>query len=203
MEKDLSSNFEFDIIIVGGGHAGIEAAFIASQFGLNIGLISLPEVEIASAPCNPSIGGVAKGQVVKEIDALGGLMGILADKCGIQYRTLNSSKGFAVQSTRVQIDKDKYAVEAEKALTERDNISIIRDKVLKIVKNEEKFLIQGQNHQYFAPKVIMTTGTFLNGRLHCGPEQTQGGRIELPASGGLLDIFSLIKTNPLRFKTGT
>ena len=92
----------FDLIVVGGGHAGLESDWIAAQFGLNIGLLTLPGVGIGSAPCNPSVGGVGKGQVVRELDALGGVMGILADKAGIQYRTLNDSKGLAVQSTRVQ-----------------------------------------------------------------------------------------------------
>src|SRR3954467_4380783 len=112
----------FDVIVVGGGHAGIEAAYIASQFNLRIGLITIPGIPLGSAPCNPSIGGVGKGQVVREIDALGGLMGILADKAGIQFRTLNESKGFAVQSSRVQIDKDLYAQEAEKFIEKIANI---------------------------------------------------------------------------------
>jgi len=107
---------KFDLIVVGGGHAGLEAAWVASQFDLSVGLITLPGVGLGSAPCNPSVGGVGKGQVVRELDALGGLMGILADKAGIQYRTLNDSKGLAVQSSRVQIDKDLYSAEAEKVV---------------------------------------------------------------------------------------
>src|SRR6188768_554423 len=106
----------FDITVIGGGHAGIEAAYIASQFDLNIAIITMPESPLGSAPCNPSVGGIGKGQVVRELDALGGLMGILADKAGIQYRTLNDSKGFAVQSTRVQIDKDLYSQAAEEII---------------------------------------------------------------------------------------
>ena len=106
----------FDITIVGGGHAGVEAAHIAAQFGLRVAIITMPGIGLASAPCNPSVGGVGKGQVVREIDALGGIMGFLADKAGIQFRTLNDSKGFAVQSTRVQIDKDQYSVYAEELI---------------------------------------------------------------------------------------
>ena len=131
----------FDILIIGAGHAGSEAAWIASQFGLRVGLISSPDSPIASTPCNPAIGGVGKGQVVREIDSLGGLMGILADKAGIQFRTLNESKGFAVQSTRVQVDKDLYTKNAELLLGELSNLSIIRQMVLSINRNENHFLV--------------------------------------------------------------
>lgn len=192
----------FDIIVVGGGHAGIEAASIASQFNLSVGLITIPGVSLGSAPCNPSVGGVGKGQVVRELDALGGIMGILADKAGIQFRTLNDSKGFAVQSSRVQIDKDLYSVEAEKLISSIPNITIIREKVVSISKVEEMFHVKTSS-TYLAKKVIMTVGTFLNGKLHTGSEQTLGGRVECEPSPGLQDIFADIKTRPQRFKTGT
>ena len=119
----------FDITIVGGGHAGIEAAHIAAQFGLNVAIITMPGIGLGSAPCNPSVGGVGKGQVVRELDALGGIMGILADMAGIQFRTLNDSKGFAVQSTRVQIDKELYSEKAELLIGKMPNITVIREKV--------------------------------------------------------------------------
>ena len=122
----------FDIMVIGGGHAGVEAAHIASQFGLNVAIVTMPGIGLGSAPCNPSVGGVGKGQVVRELDALGGLMGILADKAGIQFRTLNDSKGFAVQSTRVQIDKDLYSQEAEVYIAKIPNITVIREKVLEV-----------------------------------------------------------------------
>ena len=112
----------FDIIIMGGGHAGVEATYAAAQFGLNVALISMPDVPLASAPCNPSIGGVGKGQVVREIDAMGGIMGFLADRAGIQFRTLNESKGYAVHSTRVQIDKEKYSEIATSFLSQISNL---------------------------------------------------------------------------------
>jgi len=191
----------FDVLVIGGGHAGVEAAFIASQFGLNVGIISIPGVGLASAPCNPSIGGVGKGQVVREIDALGGVMGILADKAGIQYRTLNDSKGYAVQSSRVQIDKEKYTEEAEKLLSTVPNITIIREKVVSILKNE-KYEVLGLN-KYFSKKIVMTVGTFLNGKLHTGSIQNDGGRIGCEVSAGLQDLFSGVKIKPQRFKTGT
>lgn len=191
----------FDIIVVGGGHAGIEAAYIASQFNLSVGIITIPGIGLGSAPCNPSVGGVGKGQVVRELDALGGLMGILADKAGIQFRTLNDSKGFAVQSSRVQIDKEKYSEEAEKIISAIPNIAIIREKVVSI-KKEDLFEVQAEN-SYFSKKLIMTVGTFLNGKLHTGSEQTAGGRVDCDKSGGLQDLFAEIKTRPQRFKTGT
>lgn len=191
----------YDVAVVGGGHAGIEAAYIASQFDLKVAIITMPGIGLGSAPCNPSVGGVGKGQVVRELDALGGLMGILADKAGIQFRTLNDSKGFAVQSSRVQIDKDKYSEEAEGIIALIPNIDVIRDKVSSINK-AELFEIKGKE-VYLARKVIMTVGTFLNGKLHTGSEQTLGGRVECDPSPGLQDIFANIKTRPQRFKTGT
>lgn len=192
----------FDIIVVGGGHAGIEAAYIASQFKLNIAIITIPGIGLGSAPCNPSVGGVGKGQVVREIDALGGMMGILADRAGIQFRTLNDSKGFAVQSSRVQIDKDRYSQEAEALIASIPNITVLREKVTKIEKQDGLYLVTG-NSTYSAQKIIMTVGTFLNGKLHTGSEQSLGGRVGCEPSMGLTDIFSTIRTRPQRFKTGT
>lgn len=190
----------FDIIVVGGGHAGIEAAYIASQFNLQVAILTIPGVGLGSAPCNPSVGGVGKGQVVRELDALGGLMGILADKAGIQYRTLNDSKGFAVQSSRVQIDKDLYSEKAEEFIAAIPNISVIREKVTAI---SPGFEVTTTARSYRATKIIMTVGTFLNGKLHTGADQTLGGRIGVEPSSGLQDLLSAIKTRPQRFKTGT
>lgn len=194
----------FDVLIIGGGHAGTEAAWISSQFNLSVAILSSPNSSLASAPCNPAIGGVGKGQVVREIDALGGLMGILADKAGIQFRTLNESKGFAVQSTRVQIDKDLYSKYAEEILSQKNNIVIIREMVSNVSKNDDAFIVQtSTSNIYFAKKVIVTTGTFLNGKLHTGEEQKPGGRVDCANSLGLNDLFKEIKTEPNRFKTGT
>lgn len=192
----------FDVVVIGGGHAGVEAAHISQSFGLKVALITLPGVGIGSAPCNPSVGGVGKGQVVREIDALGGLMGILADKAGIQYRTLNDSKGYAVQSTRVQIDKDLYSQFATEEL-EKTTLTILRGKVQNVGRENDLFLITLQDSSVVAKKVIVTVGTFLGGKLHTGSEQNTGGRHEQEASSGLMDIFTDIKTVPARFKTGT
>ncbi len=193
----------FDITIVGGGHAGIEAAQIASQFGLNVSIITMPGIGLGSAPCNPSVGGVGKGQVVRELDALGGVMGILADKAGIQFRVLNDSKGFAVQSSRVQIDKDLYSVEAEKLISNIPNITVVREKVLEIKPAADCFEVLTTERSYRTKKIIMTVGTFLNGKLHTGTSQVSGGRVGCEPSNGLTTLFSEIKTRPYRFKTGT
>ena len=198
----MSMQKVFDLIVIGGGHAGIEAAASAAQFNLDVAIITMPGVPLASAPCNPSIGGVGKGQVVREIDALGGLMGKLADLSSIQWRTLNGSKGYAVQSTRVQIDKDRYPKEAEKLLCSYPNISLIRQKVEGVTK-ETYFKIATTQSIFLALKVVVTMGTFLNGKLHIGEEHYQGGRPHTPASKGLRSIFDKVQTLGLRFKTGT
>lgn len=195
---------EFDIIIVGGGHAGVEAAHIASQFSsLEVAVITLPGVGLASAPCNPAIGGVGKGQVVRELDALGGLIGKLADKAGIQYRTLNDSKGYAVQSTRVQIDKTKYSIFAEEELSKISNVSVLREKVNGLVKTESGFEVDTDKWSYRTKRIIFTVGTFLNGKMHVGEEQTIGGRYNTESSNSLSSFFKNIKTTSARFKTGT
>jgi len=194
-------NKEFDILVVGGGHAGLEAVMMAARFPLRVGIVTLPEVPIASAPCNPSIGGVGKGHLVREIDALGGVMGILADKAGIHYRTLNESKGYAVQATRVQIDKKLYAQEAEKLLLSHPKISVFRDKVLSIRPFSGGFTLCLQGEIVLtAKKVILTAGTFLNGRLHIGREITYGGRYAAPTGPAMQDLAQL---RSMRFKTGT
>jgi len=194
---------EFEIIVIGGGHAGLEAAMAASQLSDSVALISLPGVGVASAPCNPCIGGVGKGQVVREIDALGGIMGKLADFAGIQYRTLNESKGFAVQSTRVQIDKELYSQKAEELL-ESSPIEFIKDQISSIQLKETHYHISGnQGWSYGTKALVVTVGTFLDGKLHIGSDITEGGRSGVNASGSLTDIFKDIKKIPARFKTGT
>jgi len=194
----------FDITIVGGGHAGVEAAYIASQFkSLNIAIITLPGVGLASAPCNPAIGGVGKGQVVRELDALGGVMGKLADISGIQFRILNESKGYAVQSTRIQIDKDIYSKNAEALIESISNITIIREKVEGIKSLDEGFEISTESSTWNTKKMIVTVGTFLNGKIHTGEIQKSAGRVNCESSNSLADFFGEIKTIGGRFKTGT
>jgi len=193
---------KFDIIVIGGGHAGIEAAWISDQMGLKVALVSMKGIPLASTPCNPAIGGVGKGQVVREVDALGGLMGKIADLSAIQYRTLNESKGYAVRSTRVQVDKEEYAKNAEKIIAS-SGITLLQEKVSKVYKKENMFHVELNNYVIYGKKVVVTTGTFLRGVLHVGEEQNIGGRVDEMASSGLQDLFSFIKTTPSRFKTGT
>ena len=194
---------DFDIIVVGGGHAGIEAAWISASFKLKVALISLPDVPIASAPCNPAIGGIGKGQVVREIDALGGIMGRISDLSAIQYRTLNESKGYAVQSTRVQIDKLKYSEIAEKILDSCESLTILREKVGGIkAEDDGSFLITTEKNHYTTAKVIITAGTFLKGKLHIGDTTYVGGRLGAETSESMDGLCN----NPIkvmRFKTGT
>ena len=193
----------FDIFVVGGGHAGLEAAWMGQQFGLKVGIGSLPGVPLASTPCNPAIGGVGKGQVVREIDALGGLMGRLADLAGIQYRTLNLSKGHAVRSTRVQVDKDLYSEWAERLISESP-IKVIRGQVSQIFCRDGKFEIGFENQaSIWSKKLIVTAGTFLGGVLHTGEEQILGGRLKSRASIALKGLFSQFQFASKRFKTGT
>lgn len=194
----------YDIIVIGGGHAGVEAAYIASQFSsLKIAIITLPGIGLASAPCNPSVGGVGKGQVVRELDALGALTGRLADLAGIQYRILNESKGYAVQSTRVQIDKIKYSQYAEELISKIRNIDIIYEKVENITFTNNIYTISTESSTWNSKALIVTVGTFLNGKLHTGSEQKDGGRESCTSSNGLNEFFKDVKLLPVRFKTGT
>ncbi len=197
----MNKNF-YDILIIGGGHAGAEAAWAASEFNLRVGLVTMPSIPIASAPCNPAVGGVGKGQVVRELDALGGLMPILADYAGIQFRILNESKGAAVRSTRVQIDKELYAEKAEELLSERKNLSVIRESIVDISLNENYLVTAKSGELFSATKIIITTGTFLNGKLHTGEVQNAGGRFDC---GPSVSLQTLVKEtgNIKRFKTGT
>lgn len=196
---------KFDILIIGGGHAGLEAAWIASSFeNLSVALVSFPNVPIGSTPCNPAVGGVGKGQVVRELDALGGLMGRLADEAGIQYRILNESKGYAVQSTRVQVDKDLYASAALKAI-QSSKVQLIYGEVKIVKKNDlQEFEIElADSSTLLASRLIVTTGTFLNGKLHSGSDVSEGGRFKSRKSSGMSELLSMVVTNKKRFKTGT
>lgn len=198
MEKRI-----FDITIIGGGHAGLEAAWLSSQFGLDVCIMTMPGVPIASAPCNPAVGGVGKGQVVREIDALGGIMGRLADMAAIQYRVLNESKGYAVQSTRVQIDKEIYARNAEDLVAGNERITVIREVVDKVSKKGDVFVVKTADGLYQSKKVVVTTGTFLNGKMHIGEDQSTGGRVDCLNSDSLDNIFEGVQSLKKRFKTGT
>ncbi|MBT3982006.1 MAG: tRNA uridine-5-carboxymethylaminomethyl(34) synthesis enzyme MnmG [Bacteriovoracaceae bacterium] len=195
---------DFDIVVIGGGHAGIEACFMAQQFGLKVGLFSMKGIKLGSAPCNPAIGGVGKAQVVREIDALGGLMGMLADKAAIQYRVLNESKGHAVMSTRVQIDKDKYADLVEEKIASLPNVQVLRGKVTNISTIDDHFKISTQDLGSFtSKKVVVTAGTFLGAKTHVGPDQKVGGRLACDSAPVLESLLTDVISLKKRFKTGT
>jgi tRNA uridine 5-carboxymethylaminomethyl modification enzyme len=196
---------DFDCIVIGGGHAGVEAAHAAAKVGAKTALITISKDTIAKMSCNPAIGGLAKGQIVREIDALGGLMGLAIDATGIQFRMLNRSKGPAVQSPRAQADKYKYKNHIRMQLEETENLVIIETITSQIITKEDK--VQGvlclNGKTYNAPTVILTTGTFLRGLMHIGSEQFAGGRLGEPAAEELSKSLEHIGLELGRLKTGT
>ena len=195
----------FDIIVVGAGHAGIEAAMAASTLGQNTLLITTNINRIGYMSCNPSIGGLAKGHMVRELDILGGHMGVTADQTCIQYKRLNSSKGPAVRGTRVQNDKKRYSQMMTHLVTHQKNLKVIEGEVKSLIlKNQEcRGVITQDGSQVFAKAVIITAGTFLNGVMHIGLEQSAGGRVGDKASVGLSDQLKENGFTVRRLKTGT
>ena len=174
----------FDCIVIGAGHAGIEAALAPARMGLKTAMVTLSKETIGQMSCNPAIGGVGKGQLVKEIDALGGEMGLAADRTGIQFRQLNASKGQAVRSSRCQSDRKQYRLYMKQVVLSQPNLSVIEDKVseLVVVGGAVKGVKTAGGLTLQAPTVIIATGTFLDGRIHIGTQITSGGRIGEAAS---------------------
>jgi tRNA uridine 5-carboxymethylaminomethyl modification enzyme len=203
--RKTSCQKEFDCIVIGGGHAGAEAAHAAAKIGARTALITISKDTIAKMSCNPAIGGLAKGQIAREVDALGGLMGLAIDATGIQFRTLNRSKGPAVQSPRAQADKYKYKDNIRMRLEDTDNLVIIETIVSQIIspKNKVQGVLCLNGTTYFAPVVILTTGTFLRGLIHIGSEQFAGGRLGESAADELSDSLEHIGLELRRLKTGT
>lgn len=206
--------FDFDVIVVGGGHAGCEAAVAAANLGVQTLLITADMNRIAQMSCNPAVGGIAKGQIVREIDALGGQMGIVADRTSIQFRMLNRSKGPAVWSPRVQSDRTKFSDEWRKILDSTQNLYLFQDMVesLKLEEYSEGsdgvgYIVKGVKTalglEFNAKKVVLTNGTFLNGVMHFGETRIPGGRISETASIGLSDQLMGIGFKVERMKTGT
>lgn len=175
---------EFDCIVIGAGHAGVEAAHAAAKIGARTCLITIRKDTIAQMSCNPAIGGLAKGQIVREVDALGGLMGLATDATGIQFRILNRSKGPAVQSPRAQADRGKYAKWMQQTLEQTDNLTIVEGIATEIITEGQKVRAVRckDGSQYPCSAVVVTTGTFLGGKLYIGSRCWPGGRIEEPSS---------------------
>jgi len=196
---------KYDVIVIGAGHAGIEAALSCARLGCKTLMVTLKRDSIALMSCNPAIGGVGKGQLVKEIDALGGQMGKAADACGIQFRILNASKGPAVQSSRAQIDRNKYKHYMQEVLKAQENLFIKETEVHKLLTRDNRVIgvVTGDKEEILVTCVIICPGTFLNGLIHVGLNHFSGGRINEPASLGLAENLKDLGFNLLRFKTGT
>ena len=170
--------FQYDIIIVGAGHAGCEAAAAAANLGSKVLLITMDMNKIAQMSCNPAMGGIAKGQIVREIDAMGGYAGIVTDKSAIQFRMLNRSKGPAMWSPRAQCDRNVFSNEWRKTLESIPNIDFWQDTVIKLLIEDKKLIGVKTNllEAIYSKSVILTNGTFLNGLMHIGKVQISGGR---------------------------
>ena len=191
--------------MVGAGHAGVEAAYASANMGAKVLLITMSKKNIAKASCNPAIGGLAKGQIVNEVDALGGIMGRATDATGIQFRLLNRSKGPAVRSPRAQIDKYRYCDFVRDELENCSNLTIIENTVaeISVSGSEVRGVLCKDGKSFYAPAVIITAGTFLAGIMHIGEKQYPGGRIGEPASNELSRSLRQIGLEVKRLKTGT
>ena len=195
----------YDVIVVGAGHAGCEAAHAAAQMGSKVLLITMNMQTIAQMSCNPAMGGVAKGQIVREVDALGGMSGIISDKTMIQFRMLNRSKGPAMWSPRCQSDRARFAEEWRWALEQNTNVDFWQDSVESLLVEEDvvKGVKTRMGMAYFAPTVVLTNGTFLNGLIHIGEKNFGGGRMAEPMAGGITEQLIQLGFESGRMKTGT
>lgn len=195
----------YDVIVVGAGHAGCEAAYAAAQMGSRVLLVTMNMQTIAQMSCNPAMGGVAKGQIVREIDALGGMSGIISDKTMIQFRMLNRSKGPAMWSPRCQSDRMRFAEEWRNALERNLNVDFWQDSVQQLIveKGEVKGVITRMGMTFTARAVVLTNGTFLNGLIHIGEKNFGGGRMAEPMAVGLTEQLINLGFESGRMKTGT
>ncbi|MDB9959660.1 tRNA uridine-5-carboxymethylaminomethyl(34) synthesis enzyme MnmG [Gammaproteobacteria bacterium] len=194
---------KYDIIVVGGGHAGVEAAHSVHRLGLKCALVTFEKDKIGQMSCNPAIGGLGKSHIVREIDALGGIMAVATDRSGIQYRTLNTRKGDAVQALRVQCDRDLYKKAIQDILLET-NIDIFEEEVVDIViENQTVKGVVTKKQTLYSERTILTTGTFLNGIMYTGKESSKGGRVGDSSSIPLSERLYGLKLPMGRLKTGT
>jgi len=196
---------DFDVIVVGAGHAGCEAAWAAARLGVSVGICTLTKESVAHMPCNPAVGGTAKGHLVREIDALGGLMARAIDETGIQFKLLNRSRGPAVWSPRAQADKRVYGAWVRRALEEAANIGWIIGRAGRVLTSagQVRGLALEDGRQYSCRALVVTTGTFLNGLVHVGPEQRAAGRADEPPSRELAESLKAFGFRWGRLKTGT
>jgi tRNA uridine 5-carboxymethylaminomethyl modification enzyme len=201
MKNDLS----FDVVVIGGGHAGCEAAAASARLGVNTALFTHKIETIGEMSCNPAIGGLGKGHLVREIDALDGVMGEVADKSGIQFRLLNRSRGPAVRGPRTQSDRSLYRKYMQEKLANYCNLSIFSDPVIKFIfnKNTISGFVTKEGKKVLCAKLILTTGTFLNGLIHIGDERTPAGRYDEKPSTGLSEQLEKYNFKIGRLKTGT
>ena len=201
MKKDLI----FEVVVIGGGHAGCEAAAAAARLGVNTALFTHKFETIGEMSCNPAIGGLGKGHLVREIDALDGVMGDVADKSGIQFRLLNRSRGPAVRGPRTQSDRSLYKKYMQEKLVNYCNLTIFSDPVIEFIfeKNTIKGFITRDGKKISCNKLILTTGTFLNGVIHIGEKQTPAGRYNEKPTTGLSEQLKKFNFQIGRLKTGT
>jgi len=201
----MKDDLLFDVVVIGGGHAGCEAAAASARMGVNTGLFTHKIETIGEMSCNPAIGGLGKGHLVKEIDALDGIMGVVADKSGIQYRLLNRSRGPAVRGPRTQSDRTLYKKYMQKTLLSYCNLSVFSDPVIEFIfdKNQAVGFHTKSGKKINCKKMILTTGTFLNGLIHIGDERTPAGRHNEKPSSGLSEQLEKFKIKLGRLKTGT
>ena len=197
----------YDVVVIGGGHAGIEASAASARLGLKTALVTFMKTNIGEMSCNPSIGGLGKGHLVREIDALDGVMARAIDKAGTQFRVLNASKGAAVQGPRAQADRALYKKAVNEILSEYPNLTIIEDEALSVNFNDDFSSVKSvdleKNGTIDCRSVVLTTGTFLNGVMHVGEVKTKGGRIGEKASYGITESLKKSGFEILRLKTGT